>query len=87
MVPKATLNALMTDKAKLKAVLLYHVVAGKLTAKDVAKLSSAKTANGKSLAIRDAGGNVFVKGCCLRRQPTGGSAMVKGTFEVRDDLK
>jgi uncharacterized surface protein with fasciclin (FAS1) repeats len=59
-VPKATLNALMTDKAKLKAVLLYHVVAGKLTAKDLAKLSSAKTADGKSLTIRDAGGNVFV---------------------------
>ena len=59
-VPKATLNALMMDKAKLKAVLLYHVVAGKLTAKDLAKLSSAKTANGKSLTIRDAGGNVFV---------------------------
>jgi uncharacterized surface protein with fasciclin (FAS1) repeats len=59
-VPKATLNALMMDKAKLKAVLLYHVVAGKLTAKDVAKLSSAKTANGKSITIRVAGGNVFV---------------------------
>ena len=59
-VPKATLNALMMDKAKLKAVLLYHVVAGKLTAKDVAKLNSAKTANGKSVTIRVAGGNVFV---------------------------
>ena len=61
-VPKATLNALMTDKAKLKAVLLYHVVAGKVTAKDVAKLSSAKTANGKTVTIRVAGGNVFVNG-------------------------
>jgi uncharacterized surface protein with fasciclin (FAS1) repeats len=58
-VPKATLNALMMDKAKLKAVLLYHVVAGKLTAKDLAKLSSTKTAYGKSLTIRDAGGTVF----------------------------
>ena len=28
-----TLNALMIDKAKLKAVLLYHVVAGKVTAR------------------------------------------------------
>ena len=37
-VPKATLTALAHDKAKLKAVLLYHVVKGKLTA---AKVSSA----------------------------------------------
>ena len=59
-VPKATLNALMMDRAKLKAVLLYHVAAGKLTAKDAAKLGSAKTANGKSVTIRVAGGNVFV---------------------------
>jgi uncharacterized surface protein with fasciclin (FAS1) repeats len=61
-VPKATLDALLADKAKLKAVLLYHVVAGKVTATDVAKLRSAKTANGKTVAIRVAGGNVFVNG-------------------------
>jgi uncharacterized surface protein with fasciclin (FAS1) repeats len=61
-VPKATLNALLKDKAKLKAVLLYHVVAGKVTAKDVVKLHSAMTADGKSVTIRVAGGNVFVNG-------------------------
>jgi uncharacterized surface protein with fasciclin (FAS1) repeats len=59
-VPKATLNALMMNKAKLKAILLYHVVAGKLTANDVAKLNTAKTANGKPVTIRVTGGNVFV---------------------------
>ncbi len=59
-VPKATLNALMMDRAKLKAVLLYHVVAGKLTAKDVAELNTAKTANGKTVTIRVTGGNVYV---------------------------
>ena len=61
-VPKATLNALLADRAKLKAILLYHVVAGKVTANDVVKLTSAKTANGKSVSIRVAGGNVFVGG-------------------------
>src|SRR6476469_9352209 len=61
-VPKATLNALLKDKAKLKAVLLYHVVAGKVTAKDVVKLRSAKTAEGESVTIRVVGGNVFVNG-------------------------
>jgi uncharacterized surface protein with fasciclin (FAS1) repeats len=59
-VPKKTLNALLRNKAKLKAVLLYHVVAGKVTAADVVKLSSAKTLNGKDVRIRVSGMNVFI---------------------------
>ena len=59
-VPKKTLNALLANKAKLKAVLLYHVVAGKVTAADVSMLKSAKTLNGKSVRIRVSGTNVFV---------------------------
>src|SRR5206468_8083311 len=39
-VPKATLAALAKDKSKLKAVLLYHVAKGKLTAAKVVKLHS-----------------------------------------------
>ena len=59
-VPTTTLNALLKDKAKLKAVLLYHVVAGNVTSAKVAGLSSAKTVNGKSVRVRVAGSNVFV---------------------------
>ena len=59
-VPAATLNALLKDKAKLKAVLLYHVVAGKVTSAKVVGLSSARTVSGKSVRIRVAGSNVFV---------------------------
>jgi uncharacterized surface protein with fasciclin (FAS1) repeats len=59
-VPKRTLNVLLHSKAKLKAVLLYHVVSGKVTAADVVKLSSAKTLDGKAVRIRVAGTNVFV---------------------------
>jgi uncharacterized surface protein with fasciclin (FAS1) repeats len=59
-VPKQTLNALLADKAKLKAVLLYHVVAGKVTAADVVKLSTAKTLEGAKVRIRVAGSKVFV---------------------------
>jgi uncharacterized surface protein with fasciclin (FAS1) repeats len=59
-VPKSTLNALLHDKARLKAVLLYHVVSGKVTAADVVKLSSAKTLDGKAVRIRVSGSNVFV---------------------------
>jgi uncharacterized surface protein with fasciclin (FAS1) repeats len=61
-VPKGTINALLRDKAKLKAVLLYHVVPGKVTAAKVVKLRSAKTANGSSVRIRVAGSAVYVNG-------------------------
>lgn len=61
-VPKATLEQLAADKAKLRAVLLYHVVSGRLTAAKVTKLRSAKTLNGAALRIRISGGMVFVNG-------------------------
>jgi uncharacterized surface protein with fasciclin (FAS1) repeats len=59
-VPKKTLDGLLADKAKLKAVLLYHVIPGKVTAANVVKLSSAKTLEGKKVRIKVAGSNVFV---------------------------
>jgi len=59
-VPKKTLKALGKDKAKLKAVLLYHVAEGRLAAKRVVKRNSIKTLNGASLRVRVAGDNVFV---------------------------
>ena len=59
-VPKKTLAALSRDKAKLKAVLLYHVVAGKVTAADVVKLSKAETLNGAEVRIRVRRGKVYV---------------------------
>ncbi|MCU0774674.1 MAG: fasciclin domain-containing protein, partial [Ideonella sp.] len=41
-VPKADLDALLKDKARLTAVLTYHVVPGKVMAKDV-KAGEVKT--------------------------------------------
>ena len=61
-VPKATLDALAQDKAKLKAVLLYHVANGRLTAAKVVKRSSIKTLNGKSVSVRVRRGKVYVGG-------------------------
>jgi uncharacterized surface protein with fasciclin (FAS1) repeats len=61
-VPKATLTALAHNKAKLKAVLLYHVVKGRITAAQVVKLKSVKTLEGGALAIRVRNGKVFVGG-------------------------
>jgi uncharacterized surface protein with fasciclin (FAS1) repeats len=59
-VPKATLDALGKDKKKLKAVLLYHVVKGKVTSKQVVKLTGAKTLNGASVKIAVRKGKVYV---------------------------
>ncbi|MGZ8783825.1 MAG: fasciclin domain-containing protein [Gaiellaceae bacterium] len=59
-VPKSTLNALAKNPAQLKRVLLYHVVAGKVTAARVVKLSSAKTLAGPSVRIRVTGKTVRI---------------------------
>jgi uncharacterized surface protein with fasciclin (FAS1) repeats len=61
-VPKKTLNALLKNKAQLRQVLLYHVVAGKVTAAKVVKLKSAPTLAKKSLAISVMGGAVYLNG-------------------------
>ena len=50
-IPKADLDALLADKEKLTSVLTYHVVPGKVLAKDVVGLSSAKTVQGQSIEI------------------------------------
>jgi uncharacterized surface protein with fasciclin (FAS1) repeats len=49
--PKGTVEGLLKDKAKLTAVLTYHVISGKVMAKDVMKMKSAKTLQGGSLTI------------------------------------
>ena len=49
--PKGTLEALLADKDKLKAVLTYHVVPGKLMASDVVTKSGVQTVNGKTASI------------------------------------
>ncbi len=59
-VPKATLNALAKNPAQLKRVLLYHVVAGKVTAAQVVKLRSAKTLAGPTVRIRVSGKTVRI---------------------------
>jgi uncharacterized surface protein with fasciclin (FAS1) repeats len=59
-IPKATLDALLKDKAKLQDVLLYHVVAGNVMAADAAKLDSAKTVQGDPIAIKAHGGSVTI---------------------------
>ncbi len=72
-VPKATLLALAKDKAKLRAVLLYHVAKGKLTAAKVIKLRSIETLNGQSLKVRVNHGTVTVGGARVIKADIGAS--------------
>jgi uncharacterized surface protein with fasciclin (FAS1) repeats len=59
-VPKKTLDALASDRAKLRAVLLYHVAKGRLTAAKVVKRRSIKTLEGQRLRVRVRHGKVYV---------------------------
>ncbi len=54
--PAGTLEALLDDKAKLASILTYHVVAGKVMAADVVKMTSAKTVQGQTVTIDTSNG-------------------------------
>ena len=58
-IPKADLDALLKDKAKLTAVLTYHVVPGKIMAKDV-KAGQVKTVQGSNITVSTSYGDVSV---------------------------
>ena len=49
--PAGTVEALLKDIPKLKGILLYHVVSGKLMAEDVVKLKKIKTVEGQELKV------------------------------------
>lgn len=63
--PAGTVEGLLKDKAKLSAILTYHVVAGKVEAKDVVKLNSAKTVNGQAVSIKVVNGKVMIDGATV----------------------
>ena len=60
--PAGTVEDLLKpeNKAKLVAILTYHVVPGKVLAAQVTKMTSAKTVNGESLTISVNNGSVMV---------------------------
>ena len=62
--PKGTLDELLKpeNKAKLTAILTYHVVAGNVMAADVVKVKSAKTVQGQDLAVKVSDGKVMIDG-------------------------
>jgi uncharacterized surface protein with fasciclin (FAS1) repeats len=60
--PAGTVDDLLKpeNKAKLTAILTYHVVPGKVMAADVVKLKEAKTVQGQPVKIKAKGGAVMV---------------------------
>ena len=60
-VPAKTLADIGADPARLKAVLTYHVVPGKVMAMDVKSNSNVKTVNGANVAVSKAGEFVTVE--------------------------
>ncbi|GAB4185351.1 MAG: fasciclin domain-containing protein [Coleofasciculaceae cyanobacterium] len=58
--PDGTVDALLKDIPKLKKILTYHVVSGKVMAADVVKLNSAKTVEGSDVKIDASNGGVKV---------------------------
>lgn len=62
--PEGTIASLLLpeNKAKLTAILTYHVVSGKVMAEDVVGLTSAKTVEGSTIDIAVDGGTVMIDG-------------------------
>jgi uncharacterized surface protein with fasciclin (FAS1) repeats len=62
--PEGTVDGLLKDKAKLAAILTYHVVPGKVMAKDV-HTGDVKTVQGETLKVVKAGDAVTVNGAAV----------------------
>lgn len=83
--PAGTVEDLLKpeNREKLKAILTYHVVAGKVTAADVIKLKSAKTVQGSSVKIAVAGGKVMIDGATVAKADVAAS---NGVIHVVDTV-
>ena len=83
--PAGTVDTLLKpeNKAKLTAILTYHVVAGKVMAVDVVKLKEAKTVNGAMVAVKVDGGNVMINNA---KVTTADIAASNGVIHVIDTV-
>ena len=82
--PKGTVETLLKpeNKAKLGAILTYHVVAGKVMAADV-KTMKAKTVNGQELDVKVAHGTVTVNNATVTSTDVAAS---NGVIHVIDNV-
>ena len=64
-IPKADLDALMKDKVKLAAVLLYHVLAGNVSSADLKMMKDFGTVQGKRIQISSAGATLKINNATI----------------------
>jgi uncharacterized surface protein with fasciclin (FAS1) repeats len=83
--PAGTLESLLEpeNKAKLKSILTYHVVPGRVLAADVVKLDRAKTLQGQSVAIAATEGSVKIDGATVVKADVSAS---NGVIHVIDTV-
>lgn len=83
--PPGTVEGLLKPEGrdKLKAILTYHVVPGKVLAADVVKLTSAKTVQGADVSIAVEGSNVKVNGATVEKTDIAAS---NGVIHVIDTV-
>jgi len=58
--PEGTIESLLEDKETLKNILLYHVVSGNVSSKQVVDLNEAETLGGKNINIKVKDGSVMI---------------------------
>ena len=61
-VPKDVLDGLAKDRAKLQAVLKYHVLTSKWTSDDIKLVKQTGTAEGRAVSFATSGGTLTVNG-------------------------
>lgn len=81
--PAGTVEGLLKDKAKLTAILTYHVVPGNVKAADVIKLSTAKTVQGGAIKIMNHGGKVMINNATVVKADVAAS---NGTIHIIDTV-
>jgi transforming growth factor-beta-induced protein len=76
--PAGTVESLLKpeNKAKLQAILTYHVVPGKVMSTEAVKLTTAKTVNGKELKLA-------VQGSALK---VGAATVTKADIEAKNGV-
>lgn len=67
--PAGTVESLLKpeNKAKLTAILTYHVVSGMVMAVDVTKLTEAKTVEGAKVSVKVDGGKVLINNATVAK--------------------
>jgi uncharacterized surface protein with fasciclin (FAS1) repeats len=83
--PAGTVESLLKpeNKAKLKAILTYHVVPGAVKAEQVTKLDEAKTVNGAMVKVSTEDGKVMINNATVVNADIGAS---NGVIHVIDKV-